>query len=76
VPFAAMNVCGATPQHGDLGVTGARIVQPGSAEDSVLWLRAAIRDDNNQMPPLGTLIPDPLGDNVLESWINGLGGCP
>ncbi len=76
VPFAAMNVCDAIPQHGDLGVAGARIVRPGSAEDSVLWLRAAIRDGNDQMPPLATLIPDPLGDDVLASWINGLGGCP
>jgi uncharacterized repeat protein (TIGR03806 family) len=76
IPFAAMNVCDAIPQHGDLGVTGARIVRPGSAADSVLWLRAAIRDGNDQMPPLATLIPDPLGDNVLESWISGLSGCP
>jgi len=28
------------------------------------------------MPPLATLIPDPLGDAVLETWINGLAGCP
>jgi uncharacterized repeat protein (TIGR03806 family) len=76
VPFAAMNVCDAVPQHGDLGVSGARIVRPGSAEDSVLWLRAAIRGDENQMPPLATLIPDPLGDGVLEAWINTLASCP
>jgi hypothetical protein len=35
-----------------------------------------MRDGNDQMPPLGTLMPDPLGDGVLETWINGLAGCP
>jgi hypothetical protein len=75
-PMSAMNVCDATPQHGDLGVSGARIVKAGSAADSVLWLRAALRDGNDQMPPLGTLYPDPLGANVLEAWIDGLTGCP
>jgi hypothetical protein len=71
-----MNVCNAVPQHGDLGVADARIVKPGHPEDSVLWLRAALRDGNDQMPPLGTLYPDPLGTSVLEAWIAGLTGCP
>ncbi|MCC6763670.1 MAG: PQQ-dependent sugar dehydrogenase [Deltaproteobacteria bacterium] len=75
VPFAAMNVCAAIPQHGDLGVAGARIVAPGRPEDSVLWLRAAMRGAD-QMPPLGTLVPDPVGDAALAAWIDGLGGCP
>jgi hypothetical protein len=71
-----MNVCDAIPQHGDLGVAGARILRPGNAGDSVVWLRAAIRDGEFQMPPLATLEPDPLGDGVLASWINGLASCP
>jgi uncharacterized repeat protein (TIGR03806 family) len=75
VPFAAMNVCDAPPQLGDLGIAGARIVRPGHPEDSVLWLRAAMRG-SDQMPPLGTLIPDPLGDHALSAWIGGLAGCP
>ncbi|MCC6847199.1 MAG: PQQ-dependent sugar dehydrogenase [Deltaproteobacteria bacterium] len=73
--FAAMNVCGTMPQNGDLGVAGARIVAPGRPEDSVLWLRGAMRGAG-QMPPLATLVLDPLGDAVVAAWIDGLGGCP
>jgi len=73
--FAQTLVCNATPQAGDFGVPNARIVSPGHAEQSVLWLRAALRDDG-QMPPLATLIPDPLGSTVLEDWIRALSSCP
>jgi uncharacterized repeat protein (TIGR03806 family) len=73
-PFASSGLCDALPQHGDLGVAGARIIRAGHPEDSVLWLRAALRGDD-QMPPLGTLIPDPLGSDLLEAWIGSLTSC-
>jgi hypothetical protein len=73
--FAATGLCDGIPQDGDLGVTGARIIRPGRAEDSVLWLRAALRGAD-QMPPLGTLVPDSLGGTLIEAWIGSLSGCP
>ena len=75
--FAATNLCDALPQAGDLGVPNARIVAPGHPEQSVLWLRDALRGEGTlQMPPLATLVADPLGAGVVEDWIASLTGCP
>ncbi|MCC6848891.1 MAG: PQQ-dependent sugar dehydrogenase [Deltaproteobacteria bacterium] len=73
--LASTFICGALPQAGDLGVPGARIVSPGHPEQSVLWLRAALRGQQ-QMPPLATLIEDAEGSALLADWITSLGGCP
>ncbi len=73
-PFAATGICDALPQAGDLGVANARIVSPGHAEESILWLRAAMRG-SSQMPPLATLVPDPDGSALIEDWITSLTGC-
>jgi mono/diheme cytochrome c family protein len=73
-PFAQTGLCDAIPQAGDLGVTDARLVHPGHPEQSILWLRAAMRGDA-QMPPLATLLTDPTGSTVLHDWIAGLGPC-
>ena len=73
--LAATGVCDALPQAGDLGVPTARLVRPGHAEESILWLRAAMRG-TEQMPPLATMIADPTGTTVLADWINALGACP
>lgn len=72
--WTATGLCNANPQNGDLGVPNARLVRPGSADESITWLRAAMRGDD-QMPPLATLIPDEHGSNLIEAWIDGLTGC-
>lgn len=72
--WSATGLCDAVPQHGDLGVPGARLVRPGNAGDSTIWLRAAMRGAD-QMPPLATLLPDEHGSNVIEAWIDDLAGC-
>jgi uncharacterized repeat protein (TIGR03806 family) len=72
--FSATGLCNATPQNGDLGVAGAKILSPGHPEDSVLWLRPALRGQN-QMPPLATNVVDPLGSNLIEAWIGSLTSC-
>jgi uncharacterized repeat protein (TIGR03806 family) len=72
--WTATGLCDAVPQHGDLGVPGARLVLPGSADASITWLRVAMRGDD-QMPPLATLIPDEHGSNLIEAWIDGLTNC-
>ena len=53
----------------------ARIVHPGHPEESILWLRAALRG-SGQMPPLATLVADPVGSGLIEDWIASLAGCP
>jgi uncharacterized repeat protein (TIGR03806 family) len=73
-PFTSTGLCDGVPQDGDLGVTGARIVKPGAADQSVLWLRMALRGDQ-QMPPLGTLYVDDAATALVATWIDGLSGC-
>lgn len=75
VDFAGTHLCDALPQAGDFGVPNARLVSPGHPEQSVLWLRAALRGQD-QMPPLATLVVDPAGGALLEDWITSLTGCP
>jgi uncharacterized repeat protein (TIGR03806 family) len=73
--FAATGLCDALPQAGDLGVADARLVRPGHPAESILWLRPAMRG-SGQMPPLATLVADPIGSAVIEDWIASLTGCP
>lgn len=75
VDFASTHLCNALPQAGDLGVQNARVVSPGHSEQSVLWLRAAMRGQY-QMPPLATLAVDPTGEALLDDWIASLSACP
>lgn len=74
-PLGATGLCDALPQAGDLGVADARIVKPGHADASILWLRATLRGQD-QMPPLATLLPDPTGSTAIEDWITSLTVCP
>ena len=61
----------ATPQHGDLGLTGARLITPGDASLSVLPVRVMSRGAG-QMPPVGSLQIDPTGLQLLITWLQGL----
>jgi uncharacterized repeat protein (TIGR03806 family) len=67
--------CGMAPIDGDLGVTGALVLDPGHPERSVLSLRMH-RTDVARMPPLGTSVVDPLGTALVDTWIAGLRACP
>jgi hypothetical protein len=71
LPDAAMRAFDAPPQHGDLGLPGARIIRPGDPGGSVLVPRISLRGPR-QMPPAGTLHPDPAGIAVLVEWIASL----
>jgi uncharacterized repeat protein (TIGR03806 family) len=66
------NLIDARPEHGDFGLPDARLVAPGATERSVLPIRIVMRGDG-QMPPLGTLQPDPEGVELLTRWIESLG---
>ncbi|MDQ3333690.1 MAG: hypothetical protein M4D80_00790 [Myxococcota bacterium] len=49
------------------------VIQPGSPSQSVLYARVTSRPG---MPPLGTLITDPLPEQLLSRWISGMTSCP
>ena len=73
--LASTNTCDVAPTSGDLGIAGARIVDPGSAATSVLVERTARRDSHG-MPPLGSNIVDSGGVQLLADWVNSLASCP
>ncbi|WP_144289799.1 hypothetical protein [Ideonella sp. A 288] len=51
------------------GAAGAPIVAPGQPVASVLSIRMQSRQPLVQMPPLGTLAPDPEGLALVHRWI-------
>jgi len=64
-----LNAVDVVPTAGDLGLTGARVIAPGSKESSVLWERLR-RLDTNRMPPLGTALVDDPAAALIGTWID------
>nr|MBA3821203.1 hypothetical protein [Deltaproteobacteria bacterium] len=48
-------------------------ITPGAPANSVVYARVTSRPG---MPALGTLIVDPLADELLARWISGMTSCP
>ncbi len=46
------------------------VIAPGRPQDSVLHWRMRSRHPLRQMPPLGTLAPDPQGNDLIARWIS------
>ncbi|HEU4538630.1 MAG TPA: hypothetical protein VFS00_31130, partial [Polyangiaceae bacterium] len=76
-PLGEAKVCDVAAQNGDLGIAGAKIIDPGSPATSVLSVRTR-RLDANRMPPLASNVVDGPGTALLEQWIAGLDdvSCP
>jgi uncharacterized repeat protein (TIGR03806 family) len=72
--LASTNACDITPTLGNLGITDARIIAPGSAARSVTVARVN-RLGTDAMPPLARHMIDTAGVQLLTSWINGLANC-
>jgi hypothetical protein len=72
--LAQTGACNATPQEGDLGVTGALIIVPGMPGQSVTSLRMHALDAN-RMPPLATHVVDTTGTGLIDAWISSLTSC-
>ncbi|HET8707441.1 MAG TPA: PQQ-dependent sugar dehydrogenase [Pseudomonadales bacterium] len=64
----AMNAINVPPQ----GPVGAKIIAPGSKEDSAMYLRINSRGSNTQMPPLGSSLVDDEAVSVIGQWIDSL----
>ncbi len=52
-----MNICNHAPGAGNLGVSGAQRLTPGSAAESLVYLRTD-RRNTDAMPPLGSTLVD------------------
>jgi uncharacterized repeat protein (TIGR03806 family) len=74
-PLADTNLCDVVPSSGTLGVSGARILKPGDAASSVLYLRMLATGDA-RMPRLGTTLVHADATAAVQAWINGLTACP
>ena len=72
--LSTTNACDVAPTLGNLGITNARLIAPGSAARSVVVARMD-RTGADAMPPLTRHMIDEEGVQLLTSWINGLTGC-
>jgi glucose/arabinose dehydrogenase len=59
------------PMHSSFGIPDAHLIAPGDPAKSVVLMRTAMRG-TGQMPPLGTLRPDPALSALLIEWIASL----
>lgn len=75
IDWNLINICNHPPTAGDLGVPGVQRLMPGSAADSLVYLRMS-RRDGDAMPPLGSTLIDDKAARLLENWINNLAQCP
>lgn len=73
--WVGMGVCNALPQHGNLGVLGAKLLQPEDETRSIFFLRAVSFDRSVRMPPLATRRNDDIGTDLLRQWIRSVGSC-
>ena len=69
-------LCGATPEAGDLGIAGAKLLTPGDPSKSLVHVRPAATAGAIRMPPLGTSAVDTAGTQLLATWIQGITACP
>ncbi len=60
--------CNVTPQAGELGVAGLKIVTPGDPARSALFLRPRALDAS-RMPTLASSVVDANGVGAIEAWI-------
>jgi uncharacterized repeat protein (TIGR03806 family) len=67
-PRAKMQTVGVSPHHHTFGVPGAKLIDPGHPERSLLYLRVARRGEG-QMPPLATSQVDREAARLLHDWI-------
>ncbi len=70
-----MKSCNVTPQKGDLGVSGAKILVPKNPDSSTLLLRMAKRG-KDQMPQIGTKLVHKEAVALLRQWIQSIQSCP
>jgi hypothetical protein len=66
-----MNILGVKPLHDGFGLEGAKLVDPGHPERSVLLERISKRG-TGQMPPLATSRVDDDAIRLIRDWIQGL----
>lgn len=57
-----------------MGIEGEKIIVPGDAEKSILYLRLNTLKTNAMMPPLAKSVLDEDAVTLIKDWINQIGG--
>ncbi len=74
--LASTNACDVAPAAGNLGITDARLIAPGSPDRSVLAARMNLRGVAEAMPPVGLgARVDTEGVMLISDWIGSLPDC-
>ncbi len=74
-PLKMAAACNADPTEGNLGIQGAKLIAPGAPDKSIVSRRMHALD-SDRMPPLGTVLVDVAGSQVIDDWITSLMVCP
>ncbi len=72
--LSASKTCNEDPQEGDLGTPGLKLIDPGNAQNSSVFRRMIIRDENG-MPSLASGIVHQEAALLVGAWIDDLDGC-
>ena len=56
----------------DVDLDASKRIDPGSLENSAIYQRFLTKGLSYSMPPLGTEVTDPNGQELLETFIMGL----
>ena len=71
LPLAETGAVDTPPQHGDLGITGAKVIAPGDPARSLILKRISVTD-NHRMPRVGSNVVDEQAVKLLDEWIKSL----
>jgi len=69
------NVCNADQQATDTPAAATKVVAPGDASHSALFLRVNSTDSAIMMPPIGRATIDTEAAQLIRTWINSLNDC-
>jgi hypothetical protein len=62
---------GTAPQHGDLHVPGAKVIDPGHPQRSLIALRMAVLGPE-RMPRIASSVVDQEAVTLISEWIRSL----
>ena len=75
-PLSGMGICGVAPTAGDLGITGAKLLDAGSPNTSIISYRVHSVDAGTRMPPVGRTLEDITAAALIDEWIQKMTVCP
>ena len=69
------NICNAPQQATDTPPGATKVIAPGDAAHSALFMRINSVEPSVMMPPIGRATVDTQAAQLIRQWINNLNGC-